>query len=151
MKLAFIVYYLTFGGVERQITLLANEMARRGHDVYIISMVANKQCYEINPCIKRIHISDKGKGILKIYLRYLHLKYVLKGINPDITINFMFQSAYFCAFMPSKICGSVLYSERGDPGSSIYHGILNYIRKFALPRIDGFVFQLQGAIFLVKM
>ena len=47
--------------------------------------------------------------------------------------------------MSKSITGKVIYSERGDPGDKEYSGLLGIIRKLAFERVDGFVFQSEGA------
>lgn len=145
LKIAFIIYYLAYGGIERQMTMLANEMAKRGHQIHLLSFVGNKSGYELDKNVKYGFYPDKGKGIVKIINRYLMMKKALQNISPEVTVNFMPQSAYFCAFMPKSITGKVLYSERGNPASSIYDGIVGIIRKISIPRIDFFVFQINGS------
>lgn len=145
MKIAFISYLHGFGGAEKQNIMLANQMVNKGHDVTLISLCADIACFPINKRIKRIFIQDIGKGTCTQINRYLHLKNQLRQIRPDITVSFWLQSAYFTAFMPRKITGKVIYSERGDPGDKEYAGLLGIIRMAALPFIDGFVFQSNGA------
>ncbi|PWX16159.1 hypothetical protein CYK66_10210 [Clostridium perfringens] len=69
----------------------------------------------------------------------------MEDIKPDITVNFWFQSAYLTAIMKKSITGKIIYSERGDPGDKEYSGVLGIVRKIIFPRIDGFVFQSEGA------
>ena len=145
MKLLFIGYLHGFGGAEKQIIKLANEMANRDHDVTLISLYKNNECYKIHEKVKKIHIPDKGKSILKIFNRYNNLRKKIKKIKPDIIINFWFQSAYLTAFMSKRYTGKLIYSERGDPGDKEYDGILGIIRKISFKKIDGFVFQTEIA------
>ena len=145
MKMVFIAYLHGVGGAEKQLILLANEMKKRGHEVYIISLCQNNDCFKIKDEIKRIFILDEKKGIFLKINRYQQLKKVLKEIKPDITINFWFQSASFTAFMSKKYVGKVIYSERGDPGDKEYSGLMGILRKISFKKIDGFVFQTKVA------
>ncbi len=145
MKMVFVVYYMTFGGIERQITQLANEMSHRGHDVSVVSLVKNNTCYPISEQVNYMHIEERGKAKIAILNRYLNLRKYLKKVKPDITVNFMLQSAYFCAFMKKKYTGTVLYSERGFPNAYFYSLSLRFVRYLAMKRIDKFVFQTEGA------
>lgn len=145
MKLVFVAYLHGYGGAEKQIILLANEMKKRGHDVTIISLVENNICFEIENGIRTIFIKDFGKGIFAKINRYLNFKKILKKVNPDATINFWFQSAFFTAFIPSKNTGIKIYSERGNPDDKEYKGINSILRRIAFKRLDGFVFQTEKA------
>lgn len=145
MKIVFLSYLHGFGGAEKQNVMLANAMAEKGHDVTLISISADNNCYQLNNKVKYEYFPDRKTNVLRIATRYADIRNRLKEIKPDITINFWFQSAYMTAFMKKSITGKVIYSERGDPGDKEYSGALGIIRKIALPRIDGFVFQSKGA------
>ena len=145
MKIVFLSYLHGFGGAEKQNVMLANAMAEKGHDVTLISISSDNNCYQLNNKVKYEHLPDKKTNVLRIVSRYADIRNRLKEIKPDITINFWFQSAYMTAFMKKSITGKVIYSERGDPGDKEYSGALGVIRKIVLPRIDGFVFQSKGA------
>ena len=146
MRIACVAYLHGAGGAERQIIMLANELANRGEDVHLIVLAANNSKYKINNKKITIHdLSSKEASSIRILSRYKQLKKVLRLIMPDVSIHYWLQSAYFCALMPKKITGKIIYSERGNPGDKEYRGLLGIVRKFAFAKIDGFVFQSIGA------
>lgn len=145
MKLAFISYYLTYGGIERQITMLANEMCKKGHEVHMVSMAGGHICYDVSRSIIWHDVREKGIRFCAVWNRYWGLRKKLTQIKPDITIAFMYQQVYLCAFMPKRCFGKLLYAERGDPGADVYRGFLKALRMVTLHRIDGIVFQTKGA------
>lgn len=145
MKIVFLSYLQGFGGAERQNVMLANAMAERGHDITLVSLCADNNCYELDEKVKYIFLPDRKNGIGRLITRYQDIKKVLQEVNPDIILNFWLQPAYMTAMMKKSINGKIIYSERGDPGDKEYSGILGIVRKLALSRIDGFVFQSKGA------
>lgn len=145
MKIVFIAYLHGFGGAQRQIVNVANAMSGKGHDVTVVSLSNNKECYEIAPTIRRYFVNNWGVGPLRIMGRYYGLKKILKRLNPDIVINFWFQSAYLTALMKRNMSYKIIYSERSNPDDKQYHGFLGVIRKMTLGKIDGFVFQTNAA------
>lgn len=146
MNLVLVSYLHGFGGAEKQIIMLSNEMAKRKHTVHLISLAADLPCYPISDLVSYTVIKDKGSNSLGIIRnRYLQLRRMLKTIGPDVSINFWYQSAYLMAAMPRSVTRKIVYSERGDPGNMEYAGMLGLVRKLTLPRIDGFVFQSEGA------
>lgn len=145
MKIVFLSYLHGFGGAEKQNVMLANAMAERGHDVTLISICADNNCYPLDERVKYTYLPDRKSNVFRIITRYQDIKRKLKEIEPDVTVNFWFQSAYMTAIMKKSITGKVVYSERGDPGDKEYSGALGLIRELTLPRIDGFVFQSKGA------
>lgn len=146
MKLALIAYLQGNGGAERQITLLANVMAKRGHEVHFLVVTQYSKRYPIS---EKVIIHDltyaENKGLHPIIGRYLALKKVYKEIQPDITIHYNLQSAYLTLAMPKKIYCKAIYSERGDPYDKEYSGLLGKIRDWAVKGMDGLVFQSEGA------
>ena len=145
MRIVFLSYLHGFGGAEKQNVMLANAMAERGHDVTLISISADNNCYHLDERVKYIFLPDRKTNVLRLVTRYHDIKAKLQELKPDITVNFWFQSAYMSAMMKKSITGKVIYSERGDPGDKEYSGVLGLIRKLTFPRIDGFVFQSKGA------
>lgn len=145
MKIVFLSYLHGFGGAEKQNVMLANVMADRGHDVTLISICADNNCYQLDRRVKYQFLPDRKTNVLRLITRYTDIKKKLIEIKPDITVSFWFQSAYLTALMRKSITGKVIYSERCDPGDKEYSGILGWIRRLTLPRIDGFVFQSKGA------
>ena len=146
MKIACIGYLHGTGGAERQIIMLANALVERGHEVHLIVLAANNEKYDICDDVIRhdLTFSENRQGN-KIINRYLALKEALKTITPDVSIHYWFQSVYFCALMSKSITGKIIYSERGDPGDDEYSGLVGIVRKCAFTRVDGFVFQSEGA------
>lgn len=146
MKIVCVGYLHGAGGAERQIIMLANALSERGHEVHLVILVENKSKYDIADKVK-IHNLTKveSKKGNKIMNRFRALKDVLNVIRPDVSLHYWLQSAYFCAMMDKSVSGKVIYSERGDPGDVEYKGFLGIVRDMAFKRIDGFVFQSEGA------
>ena len=146
MKIICVGYLHGAGGAERQITMLANELAERGHDVTLAVLAENNGKYTLSDKVAVVDLTsaESRKG-MKIGLRYSALLQLYRSIRPDVTIHFWLQSAYLTACMPRNITGKTVYAERGDPGDTEYRGALGIIRKLSFCRIDGFVFQSEGA------
>lgn len=146
MRLALIAYLHGAGGAERQIVLLANEMNNRGHETHLVILCDNKSLYKINSSVIIHDLSIKENlGAFRILNRYILFIKEMKKIKPDITINYNLQGAYFSLLVGRKICGKILYSERGDPYDSEYSGLLGKVRDITCKNLDAFVFQSEGA------
>lgn len=152
MKIVTIGYLHGSGGAERQIILLSNELSQRGHEIHLIVLNENKAPYPISSSVIIHDLSNKEcKGKIQIIQRFLALKNELKKIKPDITINYNIQSSYFSLLIGKKICGKILYSERGDPYDSEYSGLLGKVRDITCKFVDAFVFQSEGAQAFFKL
>ena len=147
MKIACIAYLHGFGGAERQITTLANQLVKKNNEVHLIIIAEDKRFYEID---SRIHIhslleAEKGHTIFRILNRRKLLLRKLKDLKCDVIINFNLQSAYLLALSNKKGIGKILYSERTNPGDQKYKGFLGLLRWMSKHRIDAYVFQTKGA------
>jgi len=133
------------GGAERQIILLSNQMAQRGHDVTLCVLSEYKSKYKIDDNVNVVDLTGVEKGSLSILRRLGAFRNLVLKLCPDVIINYNLQSAYFCLTIPKKHRGKVVYSERGDPYDDEYSGILGKLRDYTIPRMDGLVFQSEGA------
>lgn len=145
MKVATIAYLHGAGGAERQILMLSNHLAEKGHEVHLVILNEFNTRYDVNDKVIQHDLSKKEIGSLRILKRWKLLYDELNQIRPDVTVNYNFQSVYFEAIMPKKVCGKIVYSERGDPYDKEYSGILGILRALSFKRTDGFVFQSEGA------
>ena len=135
------------GGAERQITLLANQMVKRGHEVHFVVLAECNYTYPLDKEVNFYDLSkeETGVGIIRILKRYKALKKITKKICPDVSVHYWFQSSYFSVTFPHKYRGKVIYAERADPYDKEFNGIVGIIRWIADFFIDGFVFQSEGA------
>jgi len=148
MKILTVGYLHGSGGAERQIILLSNQLARLGHDVTLCVLNENNSPYTISEQVHVIDLCDEegvGVGWLRIWRRYRAFKKTVRSVCPDVIVNYNLQSAYFCLGISKNTRGKVVYSERGDPYDKEYSGILGKIRDWTIPRMDGLVFQSEGA------
>lgn len=145
MRIATVAYLHGAGGAERQIIMLSNEMAIRGHDVHMIVLNEFNSHYSISENVKIYNLTEQEKGKLGIIKRFIAFKKTIKNIKPDVTINYNLQGAYFSILVGKSKCGKILYSERGDPYDSEYSGILGKVRNYTCQHVDALVFQSEGA------
>lgn len=149
MKILTVGYLHGAGGAERQIILLSNQLAMRGHEVVLCVLAENKSTYVIDDRVRVVDLSyvenAAKSSIGKILKRWIAFRKFIKEEHPDIIINYNLQSAYFCLTLSKKQRGKVIYSERGDPYDDEYSGLLGIIRDLTVLKMDGLVFQSEGA------
>lgn len=134
------------GGAERQIVLLSNQLAKRGHDVTLCVLAENRSNYPIEEQVRVHDLSgEEGTGKWHVLRRFIAFRKAVKQICPDVIVNYNIQSAYFSLTLPKKVRGKVVYSERGDPYDKEYSGILRVVRDYTVKSMDGLVFQSEGA------
>lgn len=146
MKIVTVGYLHGSGGAEKQIILLSNEMAERGHEVHLIVLNANNAPFPISSKVEVHDLTSKeGVGRFRLLKRFFAMKSALSKICPEVTINYNIQSAYFSLLIGRKTCGKIIYSERGDPYDDEYSGLLGKVRDMTCKHIDAFVFQSEGS------
>ena len=116
MKISYITNGLTSGGSERVLSLLANKMSARGHDVDIISVMTTDVFYDLNPSVKLLFMGKEAKSELLIK-KLLWLRKYIVNERPDVVIAFL--QRVYCFTILSLLCTGVpvISSERNDPKS----------------------------------
>ena len=109
------------GGVEKMVIALANEMARRGHDVGLLTWdrACAESFYEISPAIKwyKLDVGDVSytASLLTRVKRALAARRIVRGFRPDVVIAFqvgVFKALRaYCAGMPVLM----IATERNAP------------------------------------
>jgi len=146
MDITLLAHLHGYGGAEKSIVLLANQLVKRGHKVTLVTVTVNNNKYKIDENVSIYFVPDEGKNKLAVVChRFSELRKYFKNHSCDLAISFWFQIGLF-AMIISKFEGfKVIYSERGDPGDVEYSGLTGIIRTMLLPGFDGFVFQTKGA------
>ena len=142
MKIAFVLPCLGFGGAERVVSLLSNELAKN-HEVLIILTRTDQQVYELDKriSVKTRNTTDKTLDTWKTFRR------VCKKENPDVVIAFMTDTGILSAICLAGTGIPVITSERNDPNVKAMQPPmkLKILNKFAPTFTAGYVFQSEGA------
>lgn len=117
MKLLFITSTLTSGGSERVMSILANELIKRGHNISIICINKHIVFYPINHLVNVLFVEEEiaSKSIAK---KMKWLRNFVKSERPDVVIPFM--EAVYCVTLLTLvgIHVPIISSERIDPRKS---------------------------------
>ena len=139
MKICFVTATLTSGGSERVMSLVANQLAVRGHEVEIVNLNKHIVFYPIH---QNVHLSfaedEVGSSIIR---KICWLRKHVKKEKPDVVIPFM--EAVYCVTLLALIGIKVpvISSERIDPRKSPF--IRNILRRIFLPLTTHLVVQTQ--------
>lgn len=139
MQICFVTSTLTSGGSERVMSLLANQLAIRGHKVEIMNLNQHIVFYPIDEHIKLSFAQDEiGGSILK---KILWLRKHVKVEKPDVVVPFM--EAVYCVTLLALIGLKVpvISSERIDPRYSPH--FRNILRRIFLPLTTHLVVQTE--------
>ncbi len=140
MNICFITATLTSGGSERVMSILANELSKKGHHVSIICINKHIVFYPISNDVEVVFAEDEigGNSLIR---KILWLRNYVKGVSPDVVIPFM--EAVYCFTLLSLVGMHVpiISSERIDPRKSPF--IRNILRRIFLPLTTHLVVQTQ--------
>ena len=139
MKILFLTASLGSGGAERVVSLLANKMVERGHQVEIICLKFNDVYYQTDSRVKvTLAMEQTNNRLTEIFW----LRKYLKQQKPDVVIPFT--EGVYC-FTILSLLGTgipIIASERLDPAAmSTTRKIL---KRLLLPFADWLVVQTQS-------
>ena len=146
MKIMFINASLTDGGSERAMTLIANQLARLGHDVSMLLIREKERTYEIDPGINLIQLRYPSKSKIRILPRRLRLiRKHAKAIRPDCVVSFMWEVNVMALMATVGLKSRKVISERAYPGSSHRSKVSRLVEDIAYGLADVIVYQTEGA------
>jgi len=117
MIICFITSTLSSGGSERVISLLANALFNRGHEIEIINLNRHIVFYTISEGI-RITFAEDETGSTFIGKKILWLRSYIKDTHPDVVIPFMTDVYSVTLLSLMGISIPIISSERYDPRAS---------------------------------
>lgn len=139
MKIIYLTASLGSGGAERVVSLLANKMVERGHQVEIICLKFNDVYYQTDFRVKVTLAMQQTKNRLT---EIFWLRKYLKKQNPDVVIPFT--EGVYC-FTILSLLGTgipIIASERLDPAAM--SKTRKILKRLLLPYADWLVVQTQS-------
>ncbi|MGL5786852.1 MAG: glycosyltransferase family 4 protein [Bacteroidales bacterium] len=88
MNIAFLLENIaSSGGTERVATLIANQLACRGHRITIISLTGDNPFFELEKTIRILCIEKKRVRYISFIKQLINTRKVIAELNPDILVN----------------------------------------------------------------
>lgn len=151
MRIVFLFSALGHSGAPKMLAWVAKQMAKRGHDVHIITFFASGQeqlllnelvsfhCLNVHRSGSRI-----GRNSVDMAKTQCRLLRKLKQLRPDGIVSFNISGTYVHLVL-NKLFGRypVIFSERTDP--NIHKGARKKLFTMLMGCASGTVFQTQGA------
>lgn len=144
-NLMFVMNQMTPGGAERVVSILANKMSEREHNVSLVITFDSDISYELNEKINLIkfNISRNRGQVIRNLIEIRNLINTFKKEKPDVIISFIRNVNCIIA---AKIVGiPVIISERNNPKYDPKSKLWRILRILIYPYADGIVFQTEGA------
>lgn len=141
MKILFVTSTLTSGGSERVMSILANELRTRGHDVTIVCLNKPLNFYTLNNDVD-VRYTEKEVHSKCLLKKMKWLREFSHQYNPDVAIPFM--TAVYCVTILSLIGTSIpiIASERNDPRKTPW--VRKLFRMVLLPLANILIVQTTG-------
>lgn len=139
MKIIYLTASLGSGGAERVVSLLANKMIERGHQVEIICLKFNDVYYQTDSRVKVTLAMQQTKNRLT---ELFWLRKYIRNQKPDVVIPFT--EGVYC-FTILSLLGTgipIIASERLDPAAM--SPIRKLLKRLLLPFADWLVVQTQS-------
>ncbi len=150
MKILFMIPRLTYSGAPKMMAWVANNMAKKGHEVHLVTFFSEEQARVLHENVETHSLGVRQSesrlvrnttGMAKT-LSALHK--TVRKVKPDIVVSFLDSVGYVYLPIGRLLTKSkFVASERVDPYS--YRGKLSKIRFFLMRYANGTVFQTDGA------
>lgn len=142
MKVMFCISCLSYGGAEKNLLMVANGLAARGHDVLICNM-NNLPTVQAPDNFVRVIDMPRFTGKTKRLRQIRFVKKLCRQEKPDVLLSFLTMPNFLAAIV-GKLTGiPTIISERGDPYQNC--GIASKMIYGAYNLAKGAVFQTEGA------
>ena len=150
MKIVFLITRLDYSGGPKMLAWVANQFAKAGHDVFFIAVYSDQigQPLESNISFISLNIRQSKFRFIRNTFENIRIQWklrnILKQINPDLVVGFLYPvDLFFTLFNSIKKKYKVILSQRFDP--YIEHGLTAFVKKIAVQKANGVVFQTVGA------
>ena len=145
-KIIFVVGTMAYGGAERVVSILANELCARNFEISIIQLYSEKCTYSINENIENFALYPYNKtGIFRILGTIKNLRSHLIKEEPDLIISFLSNINIYSVVSALRLKIPIIISERNDPNREPSRKILRIIRNISYNFVNSIVFQTRDA------
>ena len=150
MKIVCYVNKLANGGAERVMSVLANGLNRRGHEVIMVTDYSVPNEYPLDKGVEWVILDgefrpERKDGFSRTMRRIFHIRKICKQKRADIIVSFIrycnFRGILATLFLKTKN----LISVRIDPKIGYRSRAMAMIARILYPLSDGCVFQTEEA------
>jgi glycosyltransferase involved in cell wall biosynthesis len=150
MQLALLISSLGAGGAERVMSLLANGLVARGHEVCLITLMpTGSDFYNLDHRVQRRGLGLTGDSVgtmsaLRANVRRARaLRRTIRVIAPDTVLTFITRTNVLALIACSGLPVRVVISERIDPANHSEGALWGGLRMLTYRRADAVVVQTE--------
>jgi glycosyltransferase involved in cell wall biosynthesis len=136
------------GGAERVITLLADELAARNHQVTLLTLSeVGGDFFPVSPRVRRVGLGLMGDsrgiagGLVANVRRVRAIRRTVSGLRPDAVVSFLTDMNVLAIAACSGLSTRIVVSERIDPQSYRPRSPWSLLRKLTYGSADAIVVQ----------
>lgn len=151
MKILFLNTNIGYGGASKMIVWVANQCAKKGHDVTFLTYRDKEVCQTLIPQVRLVQESlevENDHGNVISTIKWLHKFIRMKCFN--LGVAFLSPSMLRMAIAAKGTKMKVVFSQRGDPYyrdtcNSTRSKVIGWLNTWAFNQADGYVFQTKMA------
>lgn len=148
MRILLAISTLGAGGAERVITILANELARRGHGITLLTLDrASQAFYGTGTAVSRIGldlVTRSGSLGTRVYWnvrRVGRIRRTIAELRPDVIVSFITEMNVITILACAGLGIPIVISERIDPREHPLSGAWSMLRRATYSRVRVLVVQ----------
>ena len=148
MKILFLSGNLCDGGAQRVISVVASELAEKGHDVNLLLFSRNEKEYPLSEKVKIFSLADNFNDYQKIsgLKRIIRVRRLLKQLKPEVAVGFL-EGGYALYLSSFGLKLKKVSSARINPKHIIEQkGLRAFINKRWFKKSDAIVLQTESQI-----
>lgn len=143
MKITVVAHGLSNGGAERVASLVANHLARQGHEVLFIAAFSPDRVYSLDESAKYVYISPKyTHKVTKGLYRSWQIDKEISRYQPDLVLSFIINELIISSIRKKF---PIIYSLRNDPGKKLRSKIEKILCFYIYGKASKVIFQTPGA------
>lgn len=138
-RIMFFIGSLSWGGAEKIITVLANQYLENGYEVTIVTLLSNKNVFDLDKRINLISIArENKKNIFNVYYWIKNIRKLVEQSKPDVVVSFVCRINVLVikALMRCKHKCRLVISERNDPRFDTRGFLGRFFSKRLYPHAD---------------
>lgn len=149
-NIVFITIGIGFGGAEKMLCFIANQLSLRGHAVSIINLNAgpehvNVKTQILEPTVQIYQVRTSGKKVIKRLGQIYQTFQYAKQCRADVVIGFLSMPNFIAKLVGALLHIPSIVCERGDPNKTFSSSLGGRLILHQINRATGAVFQTEGA------
>ncbi len=141
MKCLFTIRSLSGGGAERVVSTMANALAEKGNDVYIVVYKQTDADYKISEQVNIIEMPQRKDSIMTKVKRISDMRSIISKINPDVVIPFVGTVLYVTWLAMYGKKGKFIATVRNNPWLMPESKVQRKFRDYIAKKSDGVLIQ----------